>query len=74
MLVALLARTQTEALLDRVTLIPATTNGLKSISQIMVDKILAYSRQKCGPVLGYPSGTEIPGLKMTLSVIISQAK
>ncbi len=72
-LVALLTRTETEALLDRLTLILATTNGLKSISQIIVDKILAYSRQKCGPVLSHLSGTEILGLNTMLSVMIGLA-
>jgi mRNA interferase MazF len=72
-LVALLTSTQTDAPLYRLTLTPTTTNGLKSVSQIMADKILAYPRQKCGPVLGHLSATEIIGVNTMLSVMIGLA-
>lgn len=51
-LVALLTSTIADAPLYRLTLEPAPGNGLKAVSQVMVDKVLAYPRAKCGPVIG----------------------
>ncbi len=72
-LIAFLTSTQTEAPLYRLILNPTTTNGLKSVSQIKVDKILAYPRQKFGPVLCYVPPTEILVLNMIPSAMIGFA-
>jgi mRNA interferase MazF len=52
---------------------PAVTNGLDAISHVMVDKVLAYPRAKCGPVIGHLSATEMPALSAMLSVMIRLA-
>jgi mRNA interferase MazF len=62
-----------EAPLYRLTIEPHTTNGLKSVSQVMVDKVLAYPRAKCGPVIGHLSGTDMLVLNNMLSVMIGLA-
>jgi mRNA interferase MazF len=72
-LVALFTSSVTDAPLYRLTVEPAPANGLKAVSQVMVDKILAYPRAKCGPVIGHLSGTEILVLNTMLSVMIGLA-
>jgi mRNA interferase MazF len=54
-LVALVTSAITDAPLYRLALEPAATNGLKAVSQVMIDKVLAYPRGKCGPVIGHLS-------------------
>jgi mRNA interferase MazF len=36
----------------RITVEPSDTNGLRKVSQIMVDKTMTHLRQKLGPVIG----------------------
>ena len=72
-LVALFTSVITEAPLYRLTIAPAPANGLKSVSQVMVDKVLAYPRAKCGPVMGHLSAAEILVLNTMLSVMIGLA-
>lgn len=38
--------------LFRITLEPSATNGLRKISQVMVDKIMTHPREKVGPAIG----------------------
>ena len=72
-LVALFTIVITEAPLYRRTILPTPTNGLKSVSQVMVDKVLAYPRVKCGPVMGHLTAAEILVLNAMLSVMIGLA-
>jgi mRNA interferase MazF len=72
-LVALFTGAIADAPLYRVTIEPAATNGLDAVSQVMVDKVLAFRRAKCGPVIGHLSGTEMIVLNNMLSVMIGLA-
>ncbi|MEY9142033.1 type II toxin-antitoxin system PemK/MazF family toxin [Bradyrhizobium elkanii] len=72
-LVVMLTGTIADAPFYRLTIEPATANGLKVVSQIMVDKVLAYPRAKCGPVIGHLSGAEMLALSNMLSVMIGLA-
>jgi mRNA interferase MazF len=72
-LVALLTSAVTDAPLYRLAIEPAPTNGLKAVSQIMIDKVLAYPRAKCGPVIGRLSGADMLVLNNMLSVMIGLA-
>jgi len=58
---------------DIITIPPAATNGFRTVSQVMVDKILAYPRTKCGPVIGHLAGAEMLVLNNMLSVMIGLA-
>ncbi len=72
-LVALFTSAVTDAPFYHLTIEPAATNGLKAVSQVMVDKVLAYPRAKCGPVVGGLSGTDLLVLSNMLSVMIGLA-
>ena len=72
-LVALFTSAVTDAPLYRLTVEPAAANGFKAVSQVMVDKILAYPRAKCGPAIGHLSGTDMLVLNTMLSVMIGLA-
>lgn len=72
-LVALFTSSVIDAPLYRLTVEPAPANGLKAVSQVMIDKVLAYPRAKCGPVIGHLSGTEMLVLNNMLSVMIGLA-
>ena len=72
-LVALFTSAVTDAPLYRLTIEPAPENGLKAVSQVMVDKVLAYPRAKCGPAIGHLSGTDMLVLNTMLSVMIGLA-
>ena len=72
-LVALFTSAVTDAPLYRLTVEPASANGLKAVSQVMVDKVLAYPRAKCGPAIGHLSGTDMLVLNTMLSVMIGLA-
>src|ERR1700677_2123241 len=72
-LVALLTSTLVDAPLYRLQIEPSETNGLKVTSQVMVDKILALPREKCGRVIGrIDEGSRIT-LNHMLSVIVGIA-
>ncbi len=72
-LVALLTGTLRDAPFYRLTLEPTEINGLKIRSQVMIDKILAYPRAKCGPVMGRLSSADMLVLNNMLSVMIGLA-
>jgi mRNA interferase MazF len=72
-LVALLTSTLREAPFYRLLVEPTETNGLKMPSQIMVDKVLAYPRAKCGAVMGRLSSHDMLVLNNMLSVMIGLA-
>lgn len=72
-LVALLTSTLADAPLYRLTLEPTAGNGLKAVSQVMVDKVLAYPRVKCCPVIGRLSPTDMLALNNMLLVMIGLA-
>lgn len=72
-LVALLTSTLADAPLYRLTLEPTAGNGLKAASQVMVDKVLAYPRAKCGPVIGRLSPQDMLAINNMLLVMIGLA-
>jgi mRNA interferase MazF len=72
-LVALITSTIMDAPLFRLTLEPNETNALKLPSQIMVDKIIAMSRRKCGAVIGHIDDGAKIALNHMLSVIFGLA-
>lgn len=72
-LVVLLTSTVADAPLYRLTVEPTAENGLKVVSQVMVDKVMAYPRAKCGLVIGHLSGADMLALNNMLSVMIGLA-
>ena len=72
-LVVLLTSTLADAPLYRLTLEPTAGNGLRAVSQVMVDKVLAYPRAKCGPVIGRLSPKDMLALNNMLLVMIGLA-
>lgn len=72
-LVVLLTGTIADAPLYRLTIEPTASNGLKLVSQVMIDKVLAYPRAKCGLVIGHLSGADMLALNNMLSVMIGLA-
>ncbi len=72
-LVALFTSTLVDAPLYRLSLEPSETNGLKAPSQIMVDKIVALPRDKCGKVVGHIDEGARIALNHMLSVVIGIA-
>jgi mRNA interferase MazF len=72
-LVTLLTSTLVDAPLYRLLIEPSETNGPKAPSQVMVDKILAIPREKCGAVIGRIDPKTAIALNHLLSVVIGIA-
>jgi mRNA interferase MazF len=69
----LLTSVMAEAPLYRLTVDPRPVNGLRSTSQVMVDKVLAYPRAKCGLVFGRLEAHDILALNRMLLVMLGLA-
>ena len=67
-LVALLSAL-VEAPLYRLTIEPSRVNGLKAPSQVMIDKIVAIPRAKCGGVIGRLNESERIALNHMIAVV-----
>lgn len=72
-LVVLLTSAFADTPLFRLTVEPSPENGLKLPSQIMVDKIVAYPREKCGAVIGSLDQTTLIALNHMLAVMVGIA-
>ncbi len=72
-LVALMTSALADAPLYRLQIEPSAANGLKAPSQVMVDKIVAMPREKCGAVIGRIDDLSLIALDHMLSVIIGLA-
>jgi mRNA interferase MazF len=72
-LVSLMTSTLAEAPLYRLAVEPDATHGLKRASQIMIDKILAIPRDKCGARIGTIDRATLIALNARLSVVIGLA-
>jgi mRNA interferase MazF len=72
-LVSLMTSTLADAPLFRLSIAPSDTNGLKLPTQIMVDKILAIPRGKCGAAIGRIDENALIALNHMLSVVIGIA-
>ena len=72
-LVVLFTSTIKETPLYRLMIEPTPGNGLKVLSQVMIDKIQAYPRHKCGAAIGRLSAPDMLALNNMLSVVIGIA-
>ncbi|MGB3581255.1 MAG: type II toxin-antitoxin system PemK/MazF family toxin [Roseiarcus sp.] len=72
-LVARLTRALGAAPLYRLAIEPSQLNGLKAPSQVMIDKIVAIPRKKCGSVMGDLNESERIALNHMLAVIVGIA-
>jgi mRNA interferase MazF len=72
-LVSLLTSTLVDAPLYRLQVEPSARNGLAASSQIMVNKIVAMPREKCGRVVGRLDSHIQSSLDHLLSVVIGIA-
>ena len=72
-LVALLTSSIADAPLYRLSLEPSATNGLQLPTQIMIDKILAIPREKCGKLIGRLDDGAMIALNHMLAVIVGVA-
>ncbi|AWN42179.1 type II toxin-antitoxin system PemK/MazF family toxin [Methylobacterium durans] len=72
-LVCLVTSTLRDAPIFRLTVEPSPGNGLKTTSQIMVDKIVALRREKCGAPIGHLGPAPLMALGQMLSVVLGIA-
>ena len=72
-LVSLLTSTVRDAPIFRLTLDPSPDNGLTTTSQVMIDKIVALPREKCGAVIGRLDDRALITLNHMLSVMLGLA-
>lgn len=72
-LVALVTSAVVDAPLFRLTLELTPKNGLKNTSQIMIDKIMAVPREKCGAAIGKLDRASIGSLNGLLSIMVGLA-
>jgi mRNA interferase MazF len=70
LLVCLLTTTRRPAPFYRLPLEPAPGNGLREPSDVMVDKIYALARSKCGEAIGRLTRDEIMALNHRLALVI----
>jgi mRNA interferase MazF len=71
--VLLITSTLIEAPMLRITVEPTPGNGLREISQIMIDKVMTVRRDKIGPVIGRMDGPTIFAVNGALSVFLAIA-
>jgi len=63
-----------EAPLLRVTIEPSTANGLRSVSQAMIDKTSTVRRDKLGPAFGSLEGATLLEVERRLAVFLGIAR
>lgn len=64
----------TQAPLFRISLQPDARNGLKAVSQIMVDKAVTIRRDKLGPVFGSVEADTLVAVERALLVFLGIAR
>ena len=62
--------TITLAPLTRLTVEPSAENGLRHISQIMIDKVIAIPREKVGKTIGRLDETTMSAVNRSLTVFL----
>ena len=72
-LVCLMTSTLVDAPLYRLQIEPSPTNGIKVASQVMIDKIIAMPRDKCGRIIGHVDEPSLIALNHMLSVVVGIA-
>ena len=70
LIVCLLTSDLVEAPLFRPTITPSATNGLKQVSQIMLDKLLALPRDRIREHIGTLDNEAIPDLNRALALLL----
>ena len=63
----------TEAPLFRLPVTPSESNGLRSVSRIMVDKITTVSKERIGERIGYLDDADVTRLNRAVMVFIGLA-
>lgn len=72
-LVCLMTSTLRNTPLYRLTIEPAEQNGLQHTTQVMVDKVVAARRDKCGPVMGHLDEAAMMAVNRMLALVIGIA-
>jgi mRNA interferase MazF len=72
-LVCLLTTTLRDAPMYRLTIQPTAANGLRVVSQIMVDKVCALRRDKCGLAFGHLEQDAMVVLNRMLALVMGMA-
>lgn len=72
-LVCLFTSTVRDAPIFRLTVEPSPSNSLQAISQVMVDKIMAVRRDKCGAIIGRLDEAAMLALNRMLSLVVGIA-
>jgi mRNA interferase MazF len=72
-LVCLISSAIRDAPFHRLTINPTPLSGLREVSQVMVDKIIAMRRDKCGQVIGRLNEAELLGLNRLLALVVGIA-
>ena len=54
-------------------IMPAPSTGLREVSEIMVDKVFAVRRKKCGPPIGMLDDSSIEAVTRKLGLLIGMA-
>lgn len=72
-LVCLLTSTVRETPLYRLTVPSTPETGLQRVSQVMVDKIMAVRREKCGPPIGRLDEAAMLALDRLLALVVGLA-
>ncbi len=63
----------TEAPLFRLPVAPSESNGLRSVSRLMVDKIVTVSKERMGERIGYLNDADMVRLKRAILVFLGLA-
>ena len=72
-LVCLLTTTLRDAPLHRLSLPTGEATGLRQPSQVMVDKIIAIRRERCGPRVGQADDASLLALRRLLAFVVGIA-
>ncbi len=64
---------ETEAPLFRIPITPSTSNGLHTVSRVMVDKITTVSKRRLGERIGRLEGAEVVRLNRAILVFLGLA-
>ena len=73
LLVCLLTTDLVDAPLFRLSLAPSATNGLREVSQIMVDKLLALPRERIRERIGAVDDETLLGMNRALALMLGLA-
>lgn len=71
--VLLLSSTLAEAPLIRVTVLPTPENGLRRVSQVMIDRAVSLKRHRIGPVIGHLDDGTLLTVTRLLAVFLGVA-